>query len=187
MNIFQIFEKRKSIRKFKPDPISEEHLDKILEAARQAPSAGNRQPWRFVVVKDEKTRAKLAELADNQAFVGAAPVVIAVFGDPDDSPAGYRQDPMVAFKQDPMIAVEHMCLAAVALRLGTCWIGPASPNYNVEAIKRLLGVPERMYMICLLPLGYPDQSPKARSRKPREKIIFYEKYSRSKDLPPFPK
>ncbi len=177
MNVFEAIQKRRSIRKFKQDPIPEEHLNRVLEAARLAPSAGNRQPWRFVVVKCENTRVKLAELADNQIFVGDAPVVIAVFGDPDDSPAGYRQDPMVAYKQDPMIAVEHMCLVAVELSLGTCWIGPASPNYDVEAIKRLLGVPERMYITCLLPLGYPDQAPNAKSRKPREKIIHYEKYS----------
>ena len=177
MDVFEAIQNRRSIRKFKPDPIPEEHLNRVLEAARLAPSAGNRQPWRFVVVQDENTRAKLAELADHQTFVGAAPVVMAVFGDPDDSPAGYRQDPMVAYKQDPMIAVEHMCLAAVELGLGTCWIGPASPNYDVEAIKRLLGVPERMYMTCLLPLGYPDQAPNARSRKPRETIIYSEKYS----------
>jgi nitroreductase len=177
MNVFEAIQSRRSIRKFKSDPIPEDQLNRVLEAARLAPSAGNRQPWRFVVVKDENTRSKLAELADHQTFVGVAPVVIAVFGDPDDSPAGYRQDPMVAYKQDPMIAVEHMCLAAVELGLGTCWIGPASPNYDVEAIKRLLGVPERMYMTCLLPLGYPDQAPNAKSRKPREKIVFYERYS----------
>lgn len=177
MAVFEAIRNRRSIRKFKPDPIPEEQLNRVLEAARLAPSAGNRQPWRFVVVKDEDTRVKLAELADHQTFVGEAPVVIAVFGDPDDSPAGYRQDPMVAYKQDPMIAVEHICLTAVELGLGTCWIGPASPNYDVEAIKRLLGVPGRMYMTCLLPLGYPDQAPNAKSRKPREKIIHYEKYS----------
>ncbi len=177
MNVYEAIENRRSIRKFKTDPIPEEHLNQILKAACQAPSAGNRQPWRFVVVKDAKTREKLAELADHQTFVGEAPVVIAVFGDPDDSPAGYRQDPMVAYKQDPMIAVEHMCLTAVELGLGTCWIGPASPNYDVEEIKRFLGVPERMYMTCLLPLGYPDQAPNAKSRKPREKVIFFERYS----------
>ena len=177
MNVFEAIQNRRSIRKFKPDPLPEGHLEKVLEAARLAPSAGNRQPWRFVVVEDYSTRVKLAELADHQTFVGTAPVVIAVFGDPDDSPAGYRQDPMVAYKQDPMIAVEHMCLAAVELGLGTCWIGPASPNYDVEAIKTLLRVPERMYMTCLLPLGYPDQAPNSRSRKPREKIVFYGKYS----------
>ena len=177
MNVFEAIEKRRSIRKFKPDPLPEGHLEKVLEAARLAPSAGNRQPWRFVVIKDYSTRVKLAELADHQTFMGVAPVVIAVFGDPDDSPAGYRQDPMVAYKQDPMIAVEHMCLAAVELGLGTCWIGPASPNYDVEAIKMLLGIPERMYMTCLLPLGFPDQEPNAKSRKPREKIVFSEKYS----------
>ena len=180
MNVIEAIQDRRSIRKFKTDPVPEDDLDMILEAARLAPSAGNRQPWRFIVVKNEDTRARLAELADHQTFVGIAPVVIAVFGDPDDSPSGYRQDPMVAYKQDPMIAVEHMCLVAVEMGLGTCWIGPASPRYDVEAIKRLLAVPERMYLTCLLPLGYPNQSPKAKSRKSREKIFYFEKYTEDK-------
>lgn len=177
MNVFEAIQKRRSIRKFKPNPIYEEHLEKVIEAARLAPSAGNRQPWRFIVVKDKKTRLKLAELADNQLFVGGAPVVIAAFGDPEDSPGGYRRDPMVAYKQDPMIAVEHMCLEAVELGLGTCWIGPASQNYDVKKIKQLLEVPERMYLICLLPLGFPDQDPHPRKRKPRNETFFNERYS----------
>ncbi len=177
MKVFEAIQKRRSIRKFKPDPIPEEHLERVLEAARLAPSAGNRQPWRFVVVREKETRLRLAELADNQFFVGGAPTVIAAFGDPEDSPGGYRRDPMIAYKQDPMIAVEHMCLEAVELGLGTCWIGPASPNYDVEEIKRLLEVPERMYMICLLPMGYPDQDPPPRRRRPREETFFNERYS----------
>lgn len=176
MQVFEAISKRRSIRKFKPDIISDEDLDKILEAGRLAPSAGNRQPWRFVVVKDRETRKKLAELADRQTFVGDAPVVIAAFGDPEDSPRGYRQDPMIAYKQDPMIAVEHMCLQAVELGLGTCWIGPASPNYDVKKIKVALNIPERMYMICLLPIGIPMETPPQRSRKPMENVFFKERY-----------
>jgi len=177
MELEKVIKERKSIRNYEDKPIPEDKLLRILEAARMAPSAGNRQPWRFVVVRNEKTKSRLAELADNQSFVGEAPIVIAVFGDPDDSPGGYRRDPMVAYKQDPMIAVEHICLEAVELGLGTCWIGPASQNYNVDGIKKLLEVPNRMYMICLLPLGYPDQDPLPRKRKLREEVFFYEKYS----------
>ena len=177
MEVYKAIKKRRSIRKYKPEPVPEWKLWNILEAARLAPSAGNRQPWRFIVVKNKETRNKLAEAADDQMFVGEAPVVIAVFGDPDDSPGGYQRDPMVSYKQDPMIAVEHMCLVATELGLGTCWAGPASPNYDVAKIKEILNVPERMYMICLLTIGFPAEAPPQRDRKSWVDIIFKEKYS----------
>lgn len=176
MEVFEAIRRRRSIRRYKPDPVPEENLRIILEAARLAPSAGNRQPWRFVVIKDKETRKKLAEAADGQMFVGEAPVVIAAFGDPNDSPGGYQRDPMVAYKQDPMIAVEHICLEAVELGLGTCWIGPASPNYDTARIKEILNVPERMYMICLLPIGFPAEFPPQRYRKSLGDVVFREKY-----------
>jgi len=182
MQVFEAIKERRSIRKYKPDPVPEKKLQTIFEAARLAPSAGNRQPWRFVVVKDKYIRKKLAEAADRQMFVAEAPVVVAVFGDPEDSPGGYRQDPIVAYKQDPMIAVEHMCLEAVELGLGTCWVGPASPNYDVPKIKKLLNVPKRMYMICLLPIGYPAEFPPHRERKPLGEIFFGEKYSQRYEI-----
>ena len=179
MDFVDLVKKRRSIRKYKPDPVPEEKLQLIFEAARLAPSAGNKQPWRFVVIKDSGMRKKLAKAADEQTFIEEAPVVIAVFGDPTDSPGGYQQDPMVAYKQDPMIAVEHMCLEAVELGLGTCWIGPASPKYDVAKIKEMLNMPERMYMICLLPIGFPAESPPPRWRKPLENVFFREKYPQS--------
>ena len=179
MEVFEAIRKRRSIRKYKPDPVPEEKLQLIFEAARLAPSAGNKQPWRFVVVKDKGTKRKLAEAADRQMFVEEAPVVIAVFGDPKDSPGGYKRDPMVAYKQDPMIAVEHMCLEATELGLGTCWVGPASPNYDVAKIKELLNVPSRLYLICILPIGFPAESPPQRWRKPLRDIFFREKYPQS--------
>jgi nitroreductase len=75
-----------------------------------------------------------------------------------------------------MIAVEHMCLTAVEEGLDTCWIGPASPNYDHSKIKQLLKVPTRMYMICLLPIGYPDEYPSFKKRKAITDIFFNEKY-----------
>jgi nitroreductase len=176
MNVFEAIKRRRSIRKFKKDPIPEEKLKLLFEAARLAPSAGNRQPWRFILVTESEMKNRLAKLADNQEFVADAPVIFAVFGDPMDSPGGYQRNPMMAYKQDPMIAVEHICLEAVELGLGTCWIGPASPRYDVEGIKTLLKVPERMYLICLLPVGNPMESPKPRKRKPNSEIFFKEKY-----------
>ena len=176
MKVFEAISNRRSIRKFKSDPVPKEKLRKILEAARLAPSAGNLQPWVFIVAKDKEMREKLAETADRQSFAGHAPVVIAVFGNPEDSPPNYQRDPMISYKQDPMIAVEHICLTAVEEGLGTCWIGPASPNYDHEKIKKMLNVSNRMYMICLLAIGCPDEQPQPRKRKSFNDIFFQEKF-----------
>jgi nitroreductase len=176
MNVFEAIKKRRSIRKFKTNPIPEEKLKLLIEAARLSPSAGNRQPWRFIIVTKSEIKKRLAKLADNQGFIADAPVIFAVFGDPMDSPGGYQRNPMMAYKQDPMIAVEHICLEAVELGLGTCWIGPASLGYDVEGIKTLLKVPERLYLICLLPVGKPLESPKPRNRKPTSEIFFKETF-----------
>lgn len=176
MNVMESIRSRRSIRAFKNEKISEDKILKLLEAARLAPSAGNRQPWIFILVTDPAKKEKLAKLADNQKFVQEASVVIAVFGDPNKSPGGYRLDPMIAYKQDPMIAVEHICLEAVELGLGTCWVGPASTNYDVHNIKLLLNVPEEMYMICLLPIGVPSFIPSPRKRKELSEFVFREKY-----------
>ena len=108
--------------------------------------------------------------------VKEAPIMIAVFGDPDESPGVYQLDPMIAYKQDPMIAVEHMCLEATALGIGSCWVGPASPTYYVDKIKALLDVPKRMYLICLLPIGVPSSIPPARPRKELSQFVFCENY-----------
>ncbi|MFC1803045.1 nitroreductase family protein [Thermoproteota archaeon] len=178
MEVLEAIKQRRSIRKYKKEKVPEDKILKILEAARLAPSAGNRQPWILIVVSDQKIKEKLAELADNQSFVKEAPIVIAVFGDPDESPGGYQQDPMIAYKQDPMIAVEHMCLEAVELGLGSCWAGPASPNYDYNNIKKLLGVPARMYMICLLPIGVPSFIPQPRQRKIIPQFVFKEKFGK---------
>ncbi len=115
MDVFEATEKRRSIRKFKPDAIPDEHLKRILKTAHEAPSGGNRQPWKFIVVKDAETKKELAMAADHQAFIADAGVVITTLGDPAISKSLH--------KQDPMIAVEHMVLAATSLGYGSCWIG----------------------------------------------------------------
>jgi nitroreductase len=97
MNVYEAIFMRRSIRRFKPAPIPEEKLHKIMEAARLAPSAGNLQPWIFIVGKDKVMREKLAEAADNQYCIAGVPVIIAVFGDPDSSPSNYQRDPHDSF------------------------------------------------------------------------------------------
>jgi len=166
MDVFEAVRNRRSVRKFRPKPIPDEKLEMILEAGRLAPSAGNRQPWRFVVVRDRERKKALARAADNQTFIAEAGVIIAALGDPEASPRWFRQD--------PMIAVEHMVLAATALGYGTCWIGA----FGEDRVKRILGVPEGLTVIALLPLGFPDESPPPRARKPLKEIFFPEEYGR---------
>ena len=166
MDVFEAIKTRRSIRKYNPNSIPEEKLKTILEAARLAPSAGNRQPWRFVVVQDAERKKALAKAANNQAFLADASAIVTAIGDPEISERWYEKD--------PMIAVEHMALAAAALSYGTCWIGA----FNEEEVKRLLNIPEGMRVIALLPIGIPDETPQPRPRKEIQEIFFEEEYGK---------
>jgi nitroreductase len=162
MDVLEAIRTRRSIRKFRPKPIPNEKLKTILEAGRLAPSAGNRQPWFFVVVKDPERKKALAMAAGNQTFIADAGVIIVALGDPEASPRWFRQD--------PMIAVEHMVLATTGLGYGTCWIGA----FDEEEVKRLLRVSNVLTVIALLPIGFPNESPLSRPRKPLKEIFFLE-------------
>ncbi len=166
MEVLEAIEKRRSIRKYKPSGIPNGHLKKILEAARLAPSAGNRQPWHFIVIQNSERKKLLAEAARNQMFLADAGVIIVALADPDASPKW--------FKQDVMIAMEHMVLASTGLGYGTCWIGA----FEEEQVKQLLGVPERIAVVALLPIGVPDEKPQPKPRKDFGEIFFDEKYGK---------
>ncbi|MEM1569353.1 MAG: nitroreductase family protein [Candidatus Bathyarchaeia archaeon] len=164
MEVFEAIRRRRSIRRYKKDAkIPEEHILKILEAARLAPSAGNRQPWRFVVVKDPEVKRKLAEACNNQTFIADAQVAVVAIGDPSVSRW---------YSQDPMIAVEHMVLEATELGYGTCWIGA----FNEEAVKKVLNIPPELKVVCVIPVGVPDEEPPPRPRKPIEEIFHLDRY-----------
>lgn len=166
MEVFEAIENRRSIRKYKPSNIQNEHLKKILEAARLAPSAGNRQPWCFIVVGSPERKKLLAEAARNQMFLADAGVIIVALADPEASSKWC--------KQDVMIAVEHMVLASIGLGYGTCWIGA----FEEEQVKQLLGIPERIAVVALLPIGVPDEKPQPKPRKDFVAIFFDEKYGK---------
>lgn len=170
MNVYEAIKERRSVRAYQDKPVPEEVLNRILEAARLAPSSNNRQPWKFVVVKDSKMRGKLVEAARNQSFVGEAPVVIAAVGlDPEKvMRCGIPADPV-----DVAIAIDHMTLAAVEEGLGTCWVGA----FDQEKVREVLGIPASYNVIELLPLGYPADSPRAKERKSLDEIVGYEKFS----------
>jgi nitroreductase len=164
MEVLDAIRTRRSIRKYKSEPIPKEKLKTILEAARLAPSAGNRQPWRFIVVQNVDRKKTVAQIANNQMFLNDAAAIIVAIGDPEVSARWYERD--------PMIALEHMVLAATALGYGTCWIGA----FDEGALKRLLKIPANMKVIALLPIGVPDETPAPKSRKEFSEIFFKEEW-----------
>jgi len=192
---------RRSIRRFKPAPIPKEHLDFIFEAARWAPSAGNRQSWRFIVMKESKMRQKIGEayqqiregefklLPPDSPYYKAvserlktnfyrdmfavAPINIVVCGIPKES------FHMRTYIQDCAITIQNMLLMVHALNLGSVYINFDRPEHEnlVKQIQKLLEVPEDVKIMAILPLGYPDEQPAPPLRKELDEIVFYERYS----------
>ena len=170
MDVYEAIRTRRSVRAYRPDPIPEDVLERILDAGRMAPSAANKQSWKFVVVRDADLRSRLAAAAHNQSFVGQAPVVIAAVG---LSPERTMSCDVPADPVDLAIAVDHMTLAAAAEGLGTCWIGAFDQN----EVRRLLSIPDSCKVIALLPVGYPADQPKAKSRKELSEVVCYDRFS----------
>lgn len=171
MNIYDAINNRRSIRVYKTDAIPEAKLNKVLEAARLAPSGKNGQPWRFVVVKDAQIRQALVPACRGQAYLGQAPVVIAVCGanaEAYQKQGGY----MTSMVIDTAIAMEHLILAATAEGLGTCWIGA----FSEEEVRKLLNVPANLRIVALTPLGFPAELPKPTPRKYLKQIVINNKF-----------
>lgn len=164
MDVFEAVKTRRSIRKYKSEPIPKEKLEMILEATRLAPSAANRQPWRFIIVQDQDRKKALAEAANKQTFLSEAAAITVAVGDPDVSAKWHEKD--------VMIAMEHMVLAATALGYGTCWIGA----FDEDAVKHLLKIPLKLKVVALLPIGVPAEKPASRPRKAIPEIFFKEEW-----------
>ncbi len=168
MNVHEALRVRRSVRCFRSTPVPEESLRHVLEAARMAPSSGNRQEWRFIVVRDEERRHRLASAANNQTFIAGAPVVIAAVA---TEPQSVMTCGVPRYPVDLAIAVDHMTLAAVEEGLGTCWIGA----FSQEKVREILGVSPECMVVTVMPLGYPSSDvvlPKVRKRL--EDIVCYE-------------
>ncbi len=200
MDVFDAITKRRSIRNYKPDEIPDNILERLLNALRLAPSGGNRQPYKFVVVKDSETKGEIAAACrwnpgrpKGQDFIAEAPVVIIACGSEKKAVARYYKDEKVylAFGRDVpaeidrspggyhslmdidlAIAMDHFTLVAAEEGLGTCWIAAL----DEQEIKKLLSVPEDMRVLVVMPVGYTDSWPEPRPRKALEEIICYDKY-----------
>jgi nitroreductase len=200
LNVKKAIEQRRSVRRFKNDPFPEEALTELLEAARLAPSGCNAQPWRFKIVRDFPTKARLAEAANQQTFILDAPVVLVccadlrgyiqgtVSGVQDFEEQGTFSPTMLAALKhraeelktssrlelgtrvaaNVAIAIEHIVLRAVELGLGTCWMRAL----NEQAVREIFGWDDRLFVVALLPVGYPAAWPEPKKRLALNELIL---------------
>ncbi len=170
MDVYEAIRNRKSDRGYLDKEIPEDVLNRVLDAARLAPSASNRQEWRFVVVRDRNLRGELAIAACDQEFVAQAPVVLVCCAETDGHQMRCGQQ---CYPIDVAIAIDHITLAAVAEGLGSCWIGA----FDEVQVKAILDIPPNVRVVELLPIGYPsDPSPREKTRLKLEEIVRYERW-----------
>jgi len=164
-SLLEFLKSRRSIRKFKPEPPPRDLVLKAIDVARYAPSAKNSQPWRFIIVEDPEIRSKLASIHVGAAPLRNAPLAVVVVCHVDESPTSYMLD--------CANATMYFLLALHGLGLGAVWIQTLR---NIEEIKKILSLPENAIPVAIIALGYPDDTPTPRPRKPLEEIVCLNKY-----------
>jgi nitroreductase len=168
MEVFTAIKNRRSIRSYSEKPIEKQKLMKVLEAVRLSPSAGNRQPWRFIVITDPKVKERLRESYNRDWFI-SAPVIIVACALPKE--AWVRSDGEEYWKVDVAIAMQDLVLVAWEEGLGSCWIAA----FNEKEARRALGIQKNVRVVAMTPLGYPAESKEPVSnRKSLEEIIRYD-------------
>jgi nitroreductase len=165
LDIIEIIKARRSVRKFKSEPIPEVMIDKILEAGRWAPSGLNNQAWRFAVVSNGSTIQEISRLTHYSKIVLAASTLIPVFL---DTAGSYHREKDI---QSIGACLQNMLLEAHSLGLGAVWLGEIIKS-NLQ-IKQILGLGEDLELMAVVALGYPDESPRATKRKELKDLIVY--------------
>lgn len=173
MDVLEAIKGRRSVRTFKRETVSPEILEKLIDAARWAPSAGNIQPWEFIIVRKPKIKRRLVEAALGQTFIEEAPVVIVVCANEVRSSQGYRVRGKTLYCiQDTAAAIQNINLTAYSLGLGTCWVGA----FKEEEAREILKIPRGMRPVAIMAVGYPAEVPTAPSRKSTSQIVHYETF-----------
>ena len=173
MDVFEAIRGRRSIRAFTGDKVSDDTVKRLIDAARWAPSAGNIQPWDFVIVRDLVTKRRLSAAALDQTFIEEAPIVIVVCADKKRSGGRYGQRGVNLYcLQDTAAAVQNMLLAARALGLGACWIGA----FREEEVERILKTPKAVRTVAIVPVGHPAEKPSAPQKRSIGDITHYESF-----------
>ena len=169
MDVKEAILRRRSIRAYISKPIPRDVLDRVMDAARLAPSAKNRQEWRFIVVQDAEVRKRIVEATNNQQFVGASPVILVICATEKDYVMRCGQNGGTV---DASIAMSYITLAAVEEGLGTCWVG----SFYEDKMKAALGIPGQARVVAITPLGYPAEDPPARGRRALNEVVSYDRW-----------
>lgn len=208
--LMELIKNTRSIRRFRPEPIPDDYVDKIIEAGRWAPSAGNSQPWEFIVVKKQELKDSIVEIIMEQNVVSAkmeltrepeqrfhgqagpperlyyrdAPVFIIVCGDPrtkDAYPLNIvLQRGETMFLSSLASAFLYMHMAATALGLGSQWVSSTGNPFAQSLIKELLGIPRELVLYDMLAVGYPAVEPTPRFMRAKEEVVHYDCYDKTK-------
>jgi len=175
MDILKAIKKRRSVRGYLDKIIPKQVLNRVLEAARLAPTAANKQPFKLVLVTDKLTKTKLVEASRKQTFIAEAPIVVVGCAFPEES---YQKigGTHTSEEIDISIVFDHLMLQAAEEGLGTCWIGA----FDEAKVKEILNIPSNVRVVGLTPLGYPSgkefKSGKHLERKPLSEIALHERY-----------
>ncbi|MCJ7560360.1 nitroreductase family protein [Candidatus Bathyarchaeota archaeon] len=173
MDLHEAIRGRRSVRTFKKQNVPEEIVEKLIDAARWAPSAGNTQPWEFVIVRTQAVKKKLARAAFDQKDIEEAPVVIVVCADEKRSFEGYGARGKTFYCiQDTAAAAQNILLTAHSLGLGSCWIGA----FNEDELKEALNAPEGIRPVTIIPVGYSNETPSQTGRRPLSQIVHHENF-----------
>lgn len=164
-----LIQKRYSVRGYRPDPVEADKLAAVLEAARLAPTAANRQPFQIIVVHTKGREAELGRIYHREWFT-QAPLLICAVGIPRQG--WVRSDNHRYLDVDIAIVMDHLILAATDQGLGTCWIA----DFNTTAAREALGLPDHVDPLIFTPLGYPAVAPGPKERKPLSDLVRYERW-----------
>jgi nitroreductase len=171
LDVLEAIRMRRSVRAFTGDAVSEEEVQRLIEAARWAPSAGNLQPWEFVIVRDRETKRKLSIAALDQTFIEDAPVVIVVCADQTRSARRYQNRGAHLYSlQDTAAATQNILLTVHAMELGACWIGA----FDESGVREVLGTPRNWKPVAIVPVGHSAERPVAPPRRSIDEIIHRE-------------
>jgi nitroreductase len=173
LDILSIIKERRSIRKFKKQEVPDDIVEKLIEAATWAPSAGNIQPWEFIIIRKPETQKKLSNAAYRQTFIEQAPVTIVVCANEERSYQRYGPRGKTLYcLQDTAAAAQNIHLTARSLGLGTCWVGA----FNEEEVAKTIKTPATIRPIAIIPIGYPDEKPIPRQRRPKVEVVHKEEF-----------
>lgn len=182
--LLEIIRKRRHNGRVKADPIPEDHIKKVIEAACWAPSGNNAQPWEFIVVKSQETKGKIREIVEGGAHGRGEtpvdpPVIVVVCGDTrlkESYPENVNREEV--FYSSVAASIQNLHLAATALGLASNW--GTVREAAMAPLKTLLGLPEGLEIIAMIRLGHPQETPSARPRRAFEEVVHYEKFSSAK-------